>query len=194
MNASTTAAPAASPVIEASGWADSSSGPLLAPIPLADLPPELAAAVRRGQDNRMLSSTLPVQVWAHRPGIALAWLATLEQIHCHGVLDGRLRELLRLRIAAFTTCRACQRARKSDEVTEEDIACMAFDDPRFSPSERAAMRYAELFASDPLSIDESVFSDLAKWFSTPEIVELNMFCALMLAGGRMTQAQRAFEN
>lgn len=186
--------PTPTPIMAAYGASEMPTTSLIAPIPLADLPLELAQAVQRGQATRMLSSTLPVQVWAHRPGVALAWLNTLDQMHNHGVLDSRLRELLRLRIAAFTTCRACQRARKTDEVTEEDIACMAFDDPRFSPLERAAMHYAELFASDPLSIDEKTFAELARWFSTPEIVELNMFCALMLAGGRMTQAQRAFEN
>jgi hypothetical protein len=29
---------------------------------------------------------------------------------------------------------------------------------------------------------------------TPRIVELQMFCALMLAGGRMTLVQRAYED
>ena len=50
----------------------------------------LREAVRRGVETRMLSSTVPVQVWAHRPQAALAWLALLDQFHSHGVLDGRL--------------------------------------------------------------------------------------------------------
>lgn len=162
-------------------------------IPLEAFPAELAEAVQRGVQTSMLSSTLPLQVWAHRPGVAQAWLATLDQLHNHGILDARLRELVRLRIASFTTCRVCQTARKSSEVNEADVACLASDDARFSLPERAALHYAELFASDPLSIDEAVFAELAQHFSTPEVVELNMFCALMLAGGRMTQAQRAFE-
>lgn len=166
---------------------------LLPMITLADFPPALAKAVEQGVQTRMLSSTLPIQVWAHRPALAQAWLATLDQMHNHGILDARLRELVRLRISAFTTCRACQVARKSGEVSETDIACLSSDDARFSPSERAALRYAELFASDPLAIDDTVFAELGQHFSTPEVVELNMFCALMLAGGRMTQAQRAYE-
>ena len=166
---------------------------LLPLIPLADFPPELADAVAHGVQTRMLSNTTPIQVWAHRPGVAKAWLATLDQLHNHGILDARLRELVRLRIAAFTTCSACRLARKSDAVSEADIACLAADDPRFSPAEQAALRYAELFASDPLAIDEVLFAELARWFSVPEVVELNLFCALMLAGGRMTQAQRAYE-
>ena len=162
-------------------------------IPLEEFPASLAEAVQRGVQTRMISSTLPLQVWAHRPAVAEAWLATLDQLHNHGILNGRLRELVRLRISTFTTCLVCQTARKSSEVDELDVACLAVDDAHFSPSERIALRYAELFASDPLEIDEALFAELAQHFSTPEIVELNMFCALMLAGGRMTQAQRSFE-
>jgi AhpD family alkylhydroperoxidase len=162
------------------------------PIPLSELPQPVVRAIERGKATRMLSSTLPVQVWAHRPQAALAWLAVLEQLH-NGVLDSRTRELVRLKIAGITSCRACQLARKSDAVTEEDIACLNSDSARFDPKERAALRYAELFAADPLSVDDSVFAELGRWYSVPQIVELNMFCALMLAGGRMTYVQRAYE-
>jgi alkylhydroperoxidase family enzyme len=166
--------------------------PLIDPVPLEDLPPDLAEAVARGRENRMLSSSLPVQIWAHRPALALAWLNTMEQIHVHGCLDGRLRELVRLKIASITKCNACQVARKSDAVSEDDIACLTWDDPRFSPSEQAALRYAELFAADHFAIDETVFAGLEAHFTTAQIVELNMFTALMLAGGRMTYVQRGY--
>ncbi len=166
---------------------------LLPLVPRSAFPEPLSQAVERGVQTRMLSSTVPMQVWAHRPDAAVAWLGLLDQLHNHSLLDARLRELVRLRISTFTTCRACQVARKTDTVTEADLACLASDDARFTPAEQAALRYAELFASDPLSIDEAVFAALAAWFSTPQIVELNMYCAMMLAGGRMTQAQRAYE-
>lgn len=163
-------------------------------VPLAAFPPSLAAAVERGRATRMLSSTVPVQVWAHRPEVAEAWLATLEAMHTRGALPGRLRELVRLKIASITTCQACQLARKDDSVSEEDIACLATDDARFSPGEQAALRYAELFTADYMAIGDAVFDTLKRHFSTPEIVELNMFCALMLAGGRMTYVQQAYED
>jgi len=70
----------------------------------------------------MLSTAVPVQVWAHRPAIALSWLRTLEEMHVNGLLDARLRELVRLKIAAITACRACQLARKTDTVSEDDVA------------------------------------------------------------------------
>jgi alkylhydroperoxidase family enzyme len=166
-------------------------------VPLSALPPSLAEAVRRGRETRMLSSTIPVQVWAHRPQAALAWLALLDQFHNHGLLDQRLLELVRLRIASITQCQACQMARKSDAVDAQDLqalTCSAADSGHFGPTERAALRYAEKFVADPQAIDEADFSALGHCFSNAEIVELQMFCALMLAGGRMTLVQRAYEE
>jgi alkylhydroperoxidase family enzyme len=165
--------------------------PHIEPVAMGDMPPALLDAIERGLSSRMLGSSAPVQVWAHRPHAALAWLGTLEQFHGHGLLAARLRELVRLRIAAITACKACQLARKSDDVTEDDVACLASDNPRFSPAEQAALRYAELFAGDYMAIDEAVFNKLKQCFTIPEIVELNMFCALMLAGGRMTFVQNS---
>jgi alkylhydroperoxidase family enzyme len=168
--------------------------PRINPVPLESLPPALAAMIDKGRRNRMLSSTIPVQIWAHRPGVAAAWLSALEEMHQRSCLSERLRELVRLRIAGITTCQACMLARKSDTVTEEDLACLSADHPRFSAAERAALRYAELFAGDYFAIDETLFATLARYFNTEQIVELNLYCALMLAGGRMTYVQRGYEE
>jgi glutathione peroxidase len=160
--------------------------PLLA---LADL----RAALERGRASSMLSTAVPVQVWAHRLAVALACLQALEQmhVHVHGLLAVRLRELIRLKIAAITTCSACQLARKTDTVTAADIACRSFapgqQHTHFSEPEQAALRYAELFASDPMAIHDTVYDRLKRSFTVPEIVELNLFCALMLA-------QQAYEG
>ena len=166
--------------------------PRIAPLPMEALPDELRVAVERGLASRVLSTSLPVQIWAHQPDIALAWVSLLETLHLSGSLPARLRELVRLTIASITDCRACQIARKSDEVNEIDIACLSADDSRFSPQEQAALRYARLFADDYHAVDEAVFDQLRAHFSTGAIVELQMFCALMLAGGRMTYVQRGY--
>jgi alkylhydroperoxidase family enzyme len=168
--------------------------PRVVPVPVESLPPALAAMIEKGRGNRMLSSSIPVRIWAHRPGVAVAWLSALEEMHLRSCLPERLRELVRLRIAGITTCQACMLARKSDTVTEEDLACLSADDPRFTAAERAALRYAELFAGDYFTIDEALFATLAEHFNTEQIVELNLYCALMLAGGRMTYVQRGYED
>jgi len=168
--------------------------PRVEPLPIAGLPSTLAELIERGRSTRMLSSTVPVQIWAHRPRVAAAWLTALEEMHLRSCLDERLRELVRLRIASITTCQACIVARKSDTVTDEDLACLSSDDPRFTPAERVALRYAELFAGDYFAIDEALFESLSVHFSVEQVVELNLYCALMLAGGRMTFVQRGYDE
>lgn len=167
----------------------------ITPIPLDELPDPLQAAIAHGRSTRMLSSTVPVQVWGHRPALAQAWLATLSEIHERGVLDDRLRELVRLKIASITTCPVCQIARKSDEVSEADIvACSDWSDPRFAPHEQAALRFAELFAGDYFSVDDEIYSHLGEHFSDDQIVELHLFAGLMLAGGRTTYVLKGYDD
>lgn len=159
------------------------------------MPAPLRESLARGRASGMLSTSVPVQVWAHRPAVAQAWLQALEAMHGEqSLLPARLRELVRLKIASITNCQACQLARKSDTVSEADVACLASDSDHFSPAEQAALRYAELFAADYMAIDGAVYAALATHFGVPEVVELNLYCALMLAGGRMTYVQQAYED
>ncbi len=168
--------------------------PRLPALAFDEMPPALRDAAARGRASGMLSTTLPVQVWAHRPAVALAWLNALEEMHSRSLLSPRLRELVRLKIASITHCRACLLARKTDAVSDTDIACLASDDARYTPAEQAALRYAELFAADHTAITDALFDELRHLFTVPEVVELNLYCALMLAGGRMTYAQQAYEQ
>jgi alkylhydroperoxidase family enzyme len=161
-------------------------------VPLEALPADLNGAVERGIRSRLLSSTIPVQIWAQRPSLAQAWLGLLEQFQQDSLLSERLRELVRLKIASITTCQACQLARKSDEVSEADIACLSSDSAHFSAAEQAALAFAELFAGDYMAIGDEHYQRLAECFNTAQVVELNMYCALMLAGGRMTYVQQAY--
>lgn len=168
--------------------------PAIEPIPLSDLDPELRAEVDARVAGRTLSSTLPVQVWAHRPAAATGWVRLLAELQERSCLDERLRELVRLRIASFTQCRTCQTGRKSELVTEDDIACLAPDDSRFTAQEQSALRYADLFCADWFGVDDDVYRDLAEHFSVAEVVELQLLCAMMLAGGRLALVQRAWAD
>jgi alkylhydroperoxidase family enzyme len=161
--------------------------PVIEPVPWDDLDPGLREEIAAGQRARVLTSTTAVQIWAYQPEAAKHWIRTMVAMHEAGSLDERVRELVRLQIAAVTQCRSCQVARKSDTVTDEDVACLAPDDPRFTPREQAALRFAQLFAADPLSIDPVVFEELRQHFSVDEIVDLGMFSGLMLAGGRLNE-------
>lgn len=167
---------------------------VIEPVAFDKLPAELAQAIERNVASRALSSSIQMRVWAHRPQAALGWLRLLEEFQTRSTLGERLRELVRLKIASITNCQACQIARKSAEVTEEDIACLTWSDPRFTPQEQSALHYAELFAADYFAIDDRIYADLTRHFTTEQIVELGMYAALMLAGGRLTYVQRAYDE
>lgn len=163
------------------------------PVPLERLPQALQADIERNRKKRTIMTDFQVRVWAHRPGLAAKWLALLEETG-NSTLSERVRELVRLRIAAISACHACQVARKTDDVTEEDVACLSSDDPRFTAQEQIAIRFAELFAQDYFSIDEAFYAELREHFTTEQIVDLNMYAALMLGTGRITYVQQAYED
>lgn len=131
-------------------------------------------------------------MWAHRPELALAQLPLHARYQDSNILDERLLELVRLSIAMINDCTACKAARKTNTVSEEDIACLSSSDPRFSERERAAMRFAELFAADHTAIDQAVIDDLRRHFTDAEIVELAMFSGLMLGSGRFAYVLRTY--
>ena len=74
------------------------------------------------------------------------------------------------------------------------VACSDWSDPRFSPPEQAALRFAELFAGDYFSLGDEVYAHLREHFSEEQIVELHLFSGLMLAGGRMTYVLKGYEE
>lgn len=169
--------------------------PAIDPLPLDDLPDPLRQEIEGRLAARTLSTPLPIQIWGRRPEAATAWVQLLGALQeAQALLDPRLRELVRLRIASHTQCQTCQAARKSDAVTEEDIACLAPDDERFSPREQVALAYADDFVNDWFAIDDSTYATLRQHFTTDEVVELQMFCAMMLAGGRLALVQRAWAD
>ena len=70
-------------------------------------------------------------------------------------------------------------------LTEVKIA--ALDDlasDLFTPRERAALRFADLMATDHRKIDDAVFVELRRHFTEAEIVELGVSTALFIGLGR----------
>lgn len=165
--------------------------PALNPLDAGDLRPDVRTLIDAASAAGALSNTVLARMWAHRPELAAAQVALHTRFYDSNVLPPRLLELVRLRIAAINDCRPCSVARKSDEVSEVEIACLSSDDERFSPRERAAIAFAEQFAVNHLEAD---VADLPNWFSPAEIVELGMFTALMLGSGRLAHVLHAYDE
>ena len=168
--------------------------PVIEPVPLEHLDPELRDLLAQGRAAGMLSTTIPNQIWAYRPELSKAAIRRYQLSFNTGILEPRLCELVRLRIAGFNDCRACAVARKSPEVSEEDVACLTSDDPRFNRREQLALKFAELFATDHFAIDDAMFAELGQHFTKAEIIELGFQVANAVGGGRLAHVLRAYAD
>ena len=129
---------------------------------------------------------------AHRPEIAAGLGAVSEAINHSGTLPRRLVELIRLRIAFHNQCRSCMAIRYTEAVDDgvtEDLVC-SLERPAeaddLTDAERAALRFADLFATNHLAIDDAVYNDLRQYFTEGELVEIGLNCAIDLGVGRLT--------
>ena len=110
----------------------------------------------------------------------------------NGTLSPRLLELVRLRIAFYNQCRSCIAVRYQsaiDDGLDEDAVCSLerpVDADNLSAAERSALRFAELFATNHLAIDDAVYDDLRAHFGEDELVELGVHCAFALGFGRLS--------
>jgi AhpD family alkylhydroperoxidase len=150
----------------------------------ADIP-----VVDLGQGDRI---NLGVAAMVGRlPKVAEA-LGALNAALKSGTLPPRLLELVRLRIAFHNQCRSCMAVRYQSAVDDgltEDAVCSLerpAEAPDLSDAERAALKFADLFATNHLAIDEAVYDELRAHFSEDELVELGMNCAVALGVGRLT--------
>ena len=124
--------------------------------------PELRAAL----EHAMLHSTPRPEIQAVRarqPEVLRAFLYTWERLFKGGVVDPQLKRL-------------CFR------FLAQDDAVMDFD--RFSPRERAALRWAQAIAWDADLAGDELWDALHREFSEPELVELGSFVGYIAGGQR----------
>ena len=103
-------------------------------------------------------------------------------------LPRRTHELVRMRIAEINGCVLCMTWRNdwADEAALAAVSQYATSD-LFSDAERAALEYAERFASDSKSIDDDLLGRLDAHFSPAEIADLTLVLGKYLAMGRFMQ-------
>ena len=156
------------------------ASPAFAEVPTQDL----------GQGDRINLGV--AAILGRLPAVAGA-LGTLKTaMQDNGTLSPRLLELVRLRIAFYNQCRSCIAVRYQsaiDDGLDEDAVCSLerpVDADNLSAAERSALRFAELFATNHLAIDDAVYDDLRAHFGEDELVELGVHCAFALGFGRLS--------
>ena len=126
------------------------------------------------------------------PKVAEALGALNAALKSTGTLSPRLLELVRLRIAFHNQCRSCMSVRYQSAIDDgltEDAVCSLerpADAPELSDAERAALKFADLFATNHLAIDDTVYDELRGHFTEDQLVELGVHCAIALGIGRLT--------
>ncbi|GAA4966776.1 carboxymuconolactone decarboxylase family protein [Yinghuangia aomiensis] len=105
-------------------------------------------------------------------------------------LDRRLHELVRMRIAVINECVVCLNWRNADwGASEEQLAAVAdyADSDLFTPAEKAALEFAERFATDSARIDDDLLERLTGHLTAPGVVDLTLVAGKYLALGRFMQ-------
>jgi alkylhydroperoxidase family enzyme len=161
----------------------------IAKIPRENWAPELKAAFG-DQDASELQLGL-TRMLAHKPAAAAAVLAVNRVLAQTRELSDRLAELVRLRIAYHNQCRSCMAIRYRDtegNSVDEGVVCSLerpMEASNLTDGERAALAYADLFATDHLAINDATYDYLRNYFTEAQIVELGVLCALCVGVGRL---------
>jgi AhpD family alkylhydroperoxidase len=140
------------------------------------------------------------RIWAQRPDLYLPYRAFAAAAREHSLLPARLIELVRLRVAFHNQCRSCMAVRYRagrDDGVSEDLVCELRDPaegPNLSESERAALHYADLLATDHTAIDDATYDALREHFSEPEIIDLGVQIAFCVGFGRLVMSWDMVED
>jgi alkylhydroperoxidase family enzyme len=152
--------------------------PIIEPIPTDRLDPEPRQIIEGGVADGLYATPVPLQIFAY----STQQLLTIHQKRTArgggSLLGGRILELIRIRSAQLGECQPCMQSRKHDSITDDDVACLldaAHGD--LTEQERIAITFLDLLSADHHAIDADFYRELAKVFTTAQIIELGFSCA-----------------
>ena len=129
-------------------------------------------------------------IWTLRPQLGGMVERMIRGAYQESIVPAEERELARMRIAQINDCVACSDFR-APSVLETGIAAELYENvasyatyPGYTPRQRLAIEYAERFARDHVSIDDSFFARLRGLFTDEEVLDLTLCIAVFLGLGR----------
>lgn len=170
----------------------------IASLPIEQWDPELRELAHAEELPEVQQTMLGV--YANAPELAKPFLRFTSGLSQGFTLRRRLLELVRLRIAFHNQCRSCMAVRYesalADGLTEDAVCSLEkpYEAPDLTDAEKAALRYADLFATNHLAITDEVLDELRRHYSEQEVVELCMHCAYCVGFGRMAATYRIIEE
>jgi len=130
-----------------------------------------------------------------RSAVGTGWVEYWNKVLYQGVLPHKLKEMCRIKISVAHQCGYCSTVRsnvaKGEGLTEDMINAVSVyqTSELFTPREKAALRYADLFKQGEHAIDkDEVYQDLSAHFSDEEIIELGLLCAQTDGVGKLVKS------
>jgi alkylhydroperoxidase family enzyme len=129
--------------------------------------------------------TIFPQILAHVPAYAEAIWGAMAEALFEGGVDHRLKELMRIQLAAsandpyFSTMRSAEAVQAG--LAEEDVASSLGDfqtNPRFTDAEKWALRFSYLMYRHPDQVDADFYSEGKRHYSEAQIMEMGGLIAI----------------
>lgn len=138
---------------------------------------ELIAKIRGGRGGRLLNI---YKMLLHSPAIASAWFEHVSAVRWKTELDGRLREIVIIRIGMLNRVAYVINAHIPAFALREGLTleqCDALHDWRdcalFDEQQRAALAYTDAMTRD-IRVGADIHAELRRHFSERQIVELTV--------------------
>src|SRR6202166_5266908 len=142
--------------------------------------PELSGLIdtfRAGRRGRLINI---YRMLLTSPALAESWFNHSNAVRWKTMLDGRLREIVIIRMGHLTHAAYVLRQHVPAVALADGLSlpeCDALADwqgtPFFSARERAALAYADVMTRD-IVVPDDVFAEVARHFDTRQIVELTV--------------------
>ena len=159
-----------------------------------DAKPELAPLVARLRGQRRGSLINIYRTLLHSPGIAESWFEHINAVRWKTGLDGRLREIVIVRVAHLTGSTYAIKQHVPRLAVPEGLSadeCAALADwpaaTTFSAAERAALAYTDAVTRD-IAVSDATFAELARHFGDDRIVELTVLIGTYNMHARLVRA------
>jgi alkylhydroperoxidase family enzyme len=156
--------------------------------------PELEPVVAKIRSGRRGTVINVYKLLLHSPAIAEVWLDLINAVRWKVALDGRLREIVIIRIGYLNGCSYVVNQHVPLHSAPEGLTqaeCDALADWRtsglFDERERAALAFTDASTRD-VEVPDGVFKELQRHFDERQIVELTVLVGTYNMHTRMCQA------
>ena len=156
--------------------------------------PELAPIIEKIRSGRRGTVINVYKLLLHTPAIAEVWLDLINAVRWKVDLDGRLREIVIIRIGYLNGCSYVVNQHVPVHSVPAGLTqaeCDALADWRstslFSTRERAALAFTDASTRD-IEVPEAAFEALRQHFNERQIVELTVLVGTYNMHTRMCQA------